>query len=152
MGKQTKIVIGVAMAIVVGVLIYLQVKDWHKKSIDEIIVREKVAYDKETQKLEKQVAELQKELSEVQGKSASQEKLAAAFGTQQADSIDKSDPKTEDFKDVEFQLSTFFIRQIARSKIFLEHRMSELKRTNRPDFNQSASFLHDFYKLNRLLF
>ena len=57
MGKQTKLVIGVAMAIVVGVLIYLYVKDWHKKSIDEIIVREKVAHEKETQKLEQQVAE-----------------------------------------------------------------------------------------------
>ena len=58
MGKQTKLVIGVAMAIVVGVLIYFQVKDWHKKNIDEIIVREKVAYEKETKKLEQQVVQL----------------------------------------------------------------------------------------------
>ena len=139
MGKQTKIVIGVAMAIVVGVLIYLQVKDWHKKSVDEIIVREKVAYDKETQKLEKQVAELQKELSEVQGKSASQEKLAAAFGTQQAESIDKSDTKAEDFKDVEFQLSTFFT-YIDHKKYLETHK---LKGSSYPLFQDSVGTLTD---------
>jgi hypothetical protein len=139
MGKQTKIVIVVAMAIVVGVLIYMHVKDWHEKSIDEIIVREKVAYEKEAKKLEQQVVQLQKELSDAQGKSASQEKLTAAFGSQPAAQSDKSDPKAEDFTDIEYQLGTFFF-YIDQKKYLETHK---LKGRSYPLFQESVVTLSD---------
>ena len=137
MGKQTKLIIAAALAIVIGVLIYLQVKDWHKKSIDEIIVREKVAYEKETQKLEQQVAQLQKDLSDAQGKSVSQEKLAAAFGTQPAVRSDQSTPKVEAFQDVEYQLAAFFT-YVDQKKYLEAHK---LKGRSYPLFQDSVGTL-----------
>ena len=81
MGRSVNYTIAVVLAVVVGLFIFLQVKDWHEESIEDIIVREKIAHQKETEKLEQEVAHLQRELSVAEGKSASQEKLADAFGT-----------------------------------------------------------------------
>lgn len=108
MGRSAKVIVAVALAAAVGFLAYLQIKDWHKKNIEEVVVREKVTYQKEKEKLEQKIAELQRELSVAEGKSASQEKLADAFGTEGVKIHYRSSREDQKIEDIEKQMAAFF--------------------------------------------
>ncbi len=106
MGKNAKIVIGIAIAAAIGVLIYINIMNWYKKGVTKARTVERKVWQEKTEGLETKIAGLEQQLSETAEPAEPREKVSEALGQTFADRIQNE--KLLTFADVNAQIMAFF--------------------------------------------
>jgi hypothetical protein len=106
MGKNAKIIIGIIIAALLGLLIYVNLIDWYKKGVDQARTVERKVWQEKAEGLESQIADLEKQLTETAEPPESEEKVTEALG--QSPSGRMQNEKPLDLEDVNAQVMAFF--------------------------------------------
>ena len=106
MGKNTKMIIGIAVAAALGALIFINVKNWYTKGVDKAITVERKVWQEKTDSLEMKIAGLEKQLSETAAPAEPAGKVSEALGGTFTDTLQNEKLLTA--ADVNAQIMAFF--------------------------------------------
>jgi hypothetical protein len=100
-------IIGILLLVgVLGYGAYVQVMQWHEKSMEASLEEKRVAWRNESERLEEEIAELRGELALKQEATLPEEKLREVFGEDAAVSI--GDPGESEREEVDRKVKEFF--------------------------------------------
>lgn len=104
--RNYQAVMVVLVLIVVGVFLWILLKDWHESRIENARKQESSEWKQRADELSGKVSDLETQLREARGETPSEEKVAEVFGPQAAEPAAKEKPLSP--QEIERRVSAFF--------------------------------------------
>lgn len=108
MGRLPKILIAVAMAAVIGVALYHNIRKWHEHRVTKAVTQEQRIWQEKNEILAEKVEQLQEELAEARGAPRNEERLTEALGIEPSSETPAETRSPAPVEDPEARIAAFF--------------------------------------------